>query len=58
EMFEGEPPYLKQNPLRALYLVLTNGTSTIANPESVSAVFSAYLAKTLEVDAEKRLNAT
>ncbi|KAF8216515.1 kinase-like domain-containing protein [Mycena galopus ATCC 62051] len=54
EMIEGEPPYLNQNPLKALYLIATNGTPTIANPESLSAVFSDYLAKTLEVDAEKR----
>ncbi|KAJ7155381.1 STE/STE20/PAKA protein kinase [Mycena crocata] len=58
EMIEGEPPYLNQNPLKALYLIATNGTPTIANPESLSAVFSDYLAKTLEVDAEKRPNAT
>jgi p21-activated kinase 1 len=57
-MIEGEPPYLNQNPLKALYLIATNGTPTIANPESLSAVFSDYLAKTLEVDAEKRPNAT
>ncbi|KAH7923977.1 Pkinase-domain-containing protein [Leucogyrophana mollusca] len=58
EMIEGEPPYLNQNPLKALYLIATNGTPTIANPESLSQVFSDYLAKTLEVDAEKRPTAS
>jgi len=58
EMIEGEPPYLNQNPLKALYLIATNGTPTIANPENLSPVFSDYLAKTLEVDADKRPNAT
>lgn len=57
-MIEGEPPYLNQNPLKALYLIATNGTPTIANPENLSATFTDYLAKTLEVDAEKRPNAT
>lgn len=57
-MIEGEPPYLNQNPLKALYLIATNGTPTIANPEALSPVFTDYLAKTLEVDAEKRPNAT
>ena len=57
-MIEGEPPYLNQNPLKALYLIATNGTPSIANPENLSSVFSDYLAKTLEVDAEKRPNAT
>ncbi|KAK0467047.1 STE/STE20/PAKA protein kinase [Desarmillaria tabescens] len=58
EMIEGEPPYLNQNPLKALYLIATNGTPTIQNPENLSSTFSDYLAKTLEVDAEKRPNAT
>ncbi|KAF5383508.1 hypothetical protein D9615_003618 [Tricholomella constricta] len=58
EMIEGEPPYLNQNPLKALYLIATNGTPTIANPENLSSVFTDYLAKTLEVDAEKRPTAT
>ncbi|KAI0766625.1 Pkinase-domain-containing protein [Trametes elegans] len=58
EMIEGEPPYLNQNPLKALYLIATNGTPQIANPESLSPVFRDYLAKTLEVDAEKRPTAS
>lgn len=58
EMIEGEPPYLNQNPLKALYLIATNGTPQIQNPEALSHVFSDYLAKTLEVDAEKRPTAS
>ena len=58
EMIEGEPPYLNQNPLKALYLIATNGTPTIANPENLSPTFRDYLAKTLEVDAEKRPDGT
>ncbi|KAF8556003.1 Pkinase-domain-containing protein [Imleria badia] len=58
EMIEGEPPYLNQNPLKALYLIATNGTPTIANPEALSPVFKDYLAKTLEVDADKRPTAS
>lgn len=57
-MIEGEPPYLNQNPLKALYLIATNGTPTIANPENLSPVFTDYLKQTLEVDAEKRPSAT
>ena len=57
-MIEGEPPYLNQNPLKALYLIATNGTPQIANPESLSPVFRDYLSKTLEVDVEKRPTAT
>ena len=57
EMIEGEPPYLNQNPLKALYLIATNGTPTINNPEALSDAFKDYLAKALEVDAEKRPDA-
>lgn len=57
-MVEGEPPYLKQNPLKALYLVATSGTPTIANPENLTSTFRDYLAQTLEVDTENRPDAT
>lgn len=56
-MVEGEPPYLNVNPLKALYLIATNGTPQIANPEALSSVFKDYLAKALEVDAETRQDA-
>ena len=58
EMIEGEPPYLDQNPLRALYLIATTGTPTITNSENLSLSFRDYLTKTLEVDAEKRPDVT
>jgi len=57
EMVEGEPPYLNQNPLKALYLIATTGTPKINNPEALSAIFKDYLAKCLEVDVEKRPDA-
>ncbi|KAJ2482289.1 hypothetical protein IWW56_001194 [Coemansia sp. RSA 2131] len=58
EMVEGEPPYLNENPLRALYLIATTGTPKIQNPESLSTGFRAFLAQALEVSADKRPNAT
>jgi p21-activated kinase 1 len=58
EMIEGEPPYLKQGSLKALHLIATNGTPTIANPENLSVTFRDYLTRTLEVDAGNRPDAT
>ncbi|ODV91368.1 hypothetical protein CANCADRAFT_18692, partial [Tortispora caseinolytica NRRL Y-17796] len=54
EMIEGEPPYLTETPLRALYFIATNGTPDLKDPDAISTLLKSFLAWTLQVNPEKR----
>ncbi|KAG0278896.1 Protein kinase [Linnemannia exigua] len=54
EMIEQEPPYMDEEPLKALYLIATNGTPTLKNPESLSSELKNFLAVCLCVDVRSR----
>ncbi|KAF2434284.1 Pkinase-domain-containing protein [Tothia fuscella] len=57
EMVEGEPPYLNESPLRALFLIATNGTPQLKDPGNLSKLFHDFLGLALKVDPEKRASA-
>lgn len=54
EMLDGEPPYLNETPLRALYLIQTNGRPAYKNSEKYSPELLDLLNLSLEVDVDKR----
>ncbi|KAI9712820.1 MAG: signal transducing kinase of the PAK [Bogoriella megaspora] len=57
EMIEGEPPYLNESPLRALWLIATTGTPKIKDEHTLSPAFSDFMQLALKVDPEKRASA-
>lgn len=54
EMIEGQPPYIDEEPLKALYLIATIGTPKLKKPEALSPVLRDFLKKSLEVNPNKR----
>lgn len=57
EMIESEPPYLNEEPLKALYLIATNGTPTLKNPDRLSRELKVFLSQCLTVDVKNRATA-
>ncbi|SJX66172.1 probable Cla4-p21-activated kinase [Sporisorium reilianum f. sp. reilianum] len=57
EMIENEPPYLDEEPLKALYLIATNGTPTLKKPETLSKNLKSFLAVCLCADVKSRASA-
>ncbi|KAL9103002.1 MAG: hypothetical protein Q9163_001922 [Psora crenata] len=58
EMIESEPPYLNEEPLKALFLIATNGTPRLKNPDTLSRELKVFLSQCLTVDVNMRATAT
>lgn len=56
EMVDGEPPYMNEDAIRALYLIATNGTPKLQNADRVSAHLKDFLSLCLKVDPSERAN--
>lgn len=54
EMANGEPPHYHKKPLKALLLITTSPSPTVANPEKWSDSFQDFLAHALAVDVGVR----
>jgi serine/threonine protein kinase len=58
EMIESEPPYLNEEPLKALYLIATNGTPRLKKPDKLSKELKSFLSVCLCVDVKSRASAS
>ena len=56
EMIDGEPPYLNETPLRALFMIASTGKPTVKEQTRLQECpdLSSFLDHCLEVDPEKR----
>ncbi|KAI9244800.1 kinase-like domain-containing protein [Sporodiniella umbellata] len=57
EMAQGDPPYVEYPPLRALFLIASNGLPPLSEPEHWSEEFKDFLAQCTTEDQEKRPSA-
>uniref|UniRef100_A0AC35U336 Non-specific serine/threonine protein kinase n=1 Tax=Rhabditophanes sp. KR3021 TaxID=114890 RepID=A0AC35U336_9BILA len=54
EMVDGEPPYLREAPLKAIYLIAQNGKPEVKKRHQLTPEFNNFLDRCLVVNAEDR----
>lgn len=57
EMLDGEPPYLREPPIRALYLIAANGRPNITRLDTCSPLLKSFIDCCLQVDVDSRATA-
>lgn len=57
ELVQSEPPYFREPPIRALFLIASNPSPTLERPEKYSKEFKDFLSCCLEKDPTKRSSA-
>jgi len=58
EMLEGEPPYLHETALKAIYRIATKGKPEIKEEDKLSPELKDFIDKCLEVEVDSRASAT
>ncbi|KAJ3319667.1 Protein kinase [Boothiomyces sp. JEL0866] len=58
EMVDGQPPYMEEDFVRAIYLIVTNGAPKIKNIEKFSPELQDLLHRCLEVNVDKRISSS
>lgn len=57
ECIEGEPPYLSEDPARAIFLIAKYGRPKVRSWDKLSSEFQSFLDKSLEVEVDYRASA-